>query len=66
MHTYNARGDMMKEFQFGNTKVIIHSSLALMEKEEQKEWFQQEWEKKNPILRSIVEAAVSCQEEDEK
>lgn len=57
---------MMKEFQFGNTKVIIHSSLALMEKEEQKEWFQQEWEKKNPILRSIVEAAVSCQEEGGK
>ncbi|HDR7388556.1 MULTISPECIES: hypothetical protein [Bacillus cereus group] len=56
----------MKEFQFGNTKVIIHSSLALMEKEEQKEWFQQEWEKKNPILRSIVEAAVSCQEEGGK
>lgn len=57
---------MMKEFQFGNTKVIIHSSLALMEKEEQKEWFQQEWEKKNQILRSIVEAAVSCQEEGGK
>ncbi|MBF8116598.1 hypothetical protein [Bacillus cereus] len=55
---------MMKEFQFGNTKVIIHSPLALMEKEEQKEWFQQEWEKKNPILRSIVEAAVSCQEDE--
>ncbi|MED0961830.1 hypothetical protein [Bacillus paramycoides] len=52
----------MKEFQFGNTKVIIHSPLALMKKEEQKEWFQQEWEKKNPVLRSIVEAAVSCQE----
>ncbi|HHT7239974.1 TPA: hypothetical protein ACTZ5V_005186 [Bacillus cereus] len=53
----------MKEFQFGNTKVIIHSSLASMEKEKQKEWFQQEWEKKNLILRSIVEAAVSCQED---
>lgn len=55
---------MMKEFQFGNTKVIVHSPLASMEKEEQKEWFQQEWEKKNPILRSIVEAAVSCQEDE--
>ncbi|YAR64194.1 hypothetical protein ACUIAK_21645 [Bacillus cytotoxicus] len=26
----------MKEFQFGNTKVIIHSPLASMGKEEQK------------------------------
>ncbi|SDY77362.1 hypothetical protein SAMN04488156_102313 [Bacillus sp. 166amftsu] len=32
----------MKEVQFDNTKAIIHSLLALMEKEEQKEWFQQE------------------------
>lgn len=51
----------MKEYQFGNSKVIIHSPLALMNKEEQKEWYRREWEKGNPILKAIVEAAVSCE-----
>ncbi|MED4354321.1 hypothetical protein P9265_18680 [Schinkia azotoformans] len=51
----------MKEYRFGNSKVIIHSPLALMNKEEQKEWYKQEWEKGNPILKTIVEAAVSCE-----
>jgi hypothetical protein len=51
----------MKEYQYGNSKVIIHSPLALMSKKEQKEWFQQEWENKNPILKAIVEVAVSCE-----
>ena len=53
----------MKEYQFGNSKVIIHSPLALMNKEEQKEWYKQEWERGNPILKAIVEAAVSCERE---
>lgn len=43
-----------------------------MSKEEKKEWYKQEWEKKNPVLQAIVEAAVACQmsaatlEEDEE
>ena len=51
----------MKEYQYGNSKVVIHSPLAQMNKEEQREWYKQEWEKENPILKAIVEAAVSCE-----
>ncbi|MFD1738344.1 hypothetical protein ACFSCX_17615 [Bacillus salitolerans] len=53
----------MKEFQYGNTKVIIHCELAKMTKEQRKEWYEKEWEKGNPVLKAIVEAAVSCQSE---
>lgn len=31
-----------------------------MSKKEQREWFKQEWEKKNPILQAIIQAAVTC------
>ncbi|WP_096201620.1 hypothetical protein [Bacillus sp. FJAT-45350] len=50
----------MKEYQFGNSTVIIHSPLAQMDKDEQKEWYKQEWERKNPVLRTIVDAVVAC------
>lgn len=50
----------MKEFQYGNTKVIIHSPLTEMTKEQQKEWFQKEWTNENPLLNSIMEAAMKC------
>ncbi|WP_281186663.1 hypothetical protein [Bacillus solimangrovi] len=36
-----------------------------MDKEQQREWYKQEWEKQNPILKAMVEAAVSCQTEEE-
>lgn len=54
---------MMKEFQFGNTKVIIHSPLASMEKKN-KRMVSTRVGKEKSILRSIVEAAVSCQEDE--
>lgn len=50
----------MKEYKYGNTTVIIHSPLTKMTKEEQKEWYRQEWEMKNPVLRSIVDAVMAC------
>ncbi|QOY36640.1 hypothetical protein AWH56_002910 [Anaerobacillus isosaccharinicus] len=51
----------MKEYKYGNTTVIIHSPLTEMTKQEQKEWYRQEWEKKNPVLRSIVDEVLDCQ-----
>lgn len=51
----------MKEYQFGNSKVIIHSPLTEMSKDEQREWYKQQWENNNPILKAMVEAAVACQ-----
>ncbi|RAL22563.1 hypothetical protein [Thermoflavimicrobium daqui] len=45
-----------KQYQFGNTVVIIHSKLAHMTKEEQRNWFKSEWEKGNPVLRNISRA----------
>lgn len=48
-----------KEFRFGNTTVVIHSPLAHMSEEEQKEWFDREWEKGNPVLRNIAATIFS-------
>lgn len=48
-----------KEFKFGNTTVIIHSPLAHMTPEEQKEWFDREWERGNPVLRNIAATIFS-------
>ncbi|MFC0297146.1 MULTISPECIES: hypothetical protein [Geobacillus] len=50
----------MKEFKYGNTTVIVHSPLVLMSPEERKQWFEQEWQKGNPILRQIAEAVLDC------
>lgn len=55
----------MKKIQRGNTTIIIHSLLAEMSDEEQKAWFESEWEKNNPVLKAIVEAAVACQREED-
>lgn len=45
-----------REFQFGNTTVIIHSKLAWMSPEEQRTWFREQWELGNPVLRQIADA----------
>lgn len=37
-----------------------------MNREEQREWYKQEWENNNPILKAMVEAAVACQMDDEE
>lgn len=49
-----------KEFIYGNTKVIIHSPLVLMTPDEQKQWFDEEWKKGNPVLKQIAEAVEDC------
>ncbi len=60
-HKHEQRGNAgMKEFKYGNTTVIVHSPLVLMSKEERKQWFEQEWQKGNPILRQIAEAVLDC------
>ncbi|MGG3800637.1 hypothetical protein [Metabacillus fastidiosus] len=64
-HTHELRGnaDMnkpKKQFQFGNTTVIIHSPLIVMSEPERKQWFQDEWEKGNPILRDIADRVHDC------
>lgn len=50
-------GDHMqspKEFKFGNTTVIIHSPLAHMSNQEQKQWFETEWKNGNSVLKGIA------------
>lgn len=56
-----------KTYQYGNSKVKIVSPFVDMTKEQQGEWFESEWEKGNPILHEIVDAAMDCltNEEDE-
>lgn len=49
-----------KEYIYGNSRVILFSPLVNMTKEEQKEWFEEEWEKRNPVLLQIVDAAHDC------
>lgn len=49
-----------KEHKIGNTTVIVHSPLVLMTPEERKLWFESEWEKGNPILKSIADAVEDC------
>ncbi|MEH7126005.1 hypothetical protein V7127_22600 [Bacillus sp. JJ1773] len=51
---------MSKEYIFGNAKVIVYSPLAHMTKEERKEFFRSEWEKGNPVLKDIAQAAHDC------
>lgn len=55
-----------KTYQYGNTKVKIVSPLVNMTPQEQYEWFESEWEKGNPVLRDIVDAAVDCLTNDEE
>ncbi|MDQ0176499.1 hypothetical protein [Bacillus chungangensis] len=43
-----------KAFKFGNTTVIIHSPLAHMTNQEQKQWFDREWKNGNSVLKGIA------------
>lgn len=45
----------MKQFVFGNTKIVIHSKLASMSPEQQKEWFDKEYKKGNLVLKQIAQ-----------
>lgn len=49
-----------KEYMYGKTKIVIVSPLVNMSYQEQYEWFESEWEKENPILIDIFEAAMEC------
>lgn len=51
-----------KTIYHGKTKIVIHSKLMAMTEEEQEKWFEEEWEKGNPILHQIVEATWKCLE----
>jgi hypothetical protein len=53
-------GDGMKEYNFGNTKVIVYSDVWCMEEEERKEWIREETEKGNQVLANIREAIKDC------
>ncbi|MRX56729.1 hypothetical protein GJU41_22560 [Bacillus idriensis] len=53
-----------KEFMIGNTTIIVHSPLVVMSSEERKQWFRDEWEKGNPILKEIAAAVHACYEDD--
>jgi len=55
-----------KTYQYGNTKVKIVSPLVNMTSEEQHDWFESEWEKGNPVLQDIVDAATDCLLNDEE
>ncbi|MBP0725567.1 hypothetical protein J5Y03_10240 [Bacillus sp. RG28] len=50
----------MKEYKFGNTSVIIHSPLANMTDQEQKDWFQEQYEDNNPIILNMIDAIDAC------
>ncbi|WP_407270004.1 hypothetical protein [Radiobacillus sp. PE A8.2] len=53
-----------KEHKIGNTTVIIHSPLVAMTEEERVRWFNDEWEKGNPVLKEIAVAVSNCYSED--
>lgn len=50
----------MKEYKFGNAKVIVYSPLWALSDEEQEKWIKEETEKGNPILAEIREAIKDC------
>lgn len=43
----------------GNTIIRIHSDLAWMSEEEQRDWYKSEWEKGNPVLLRIAKVLFS-------
>lgn len=61
-HIYKQGGINLKEYIYGNSKVIVFSPYQLTEmtKEEQKTFFQEEWNKGNVILKEIAQAAHDC------
>lgn len=64
-HIDVTKGDEdMKEYIIGNTKVIIHSPLVNMNIDEKKQWFKEEWEKGNKVLKGIAEAVFDCYREE--
>lgn len=53
----------MKEYQIGNTKMVIHSDIVNLSEEERKQWFKSEMKKGNPVLKEIEAAVNACYEQ---
>jgi hypothetical protein len=51
---------MNVEVKIGNTKIVIKSQLASMTSDERRDWYHQETEKGNPILKRIAKAVNAC------
>ncbi len=54
----------MKEYQDGNTKIVIHSNFVHLSEKDKKEWFEMEMQKGNPILKEIEDAVNACYERE--
>jgi hypothetical protein len=52
-----------KTIYHGKTKIIIHSPLVAMTRDEKQKWFEDELKKGNPVLLEIMEAAWRCLED---
>lgn len=48
------------EVKIGNTKVVIKSKLATMTSEERRDWYRNESENGNPVLKRISQAVNAC------
>lgn len=64
-HTHVTRGNAgmeipSKELKFGNTTVIVYSHLVTMTSDERRQWYKDEWEKGNPILKQIADVMDDC------
>jgi hypothetical protein len=69
-HTHVTRGNAEMEapkketpkkvHKIGNTTLIVHSPLVAMTEEERAEWFKNEWEKGNSVLKEIAAAVEDC------
>lgn len=64
-HTHVSRGNAgmeipSKEHKFGNTTVIVYSPLTSMTEAERKQWFKDEWDKGNKVLKEIAAAVHDC------
>jgi hypothetical protein len=54
----------MNEIKIGNTRIVIKSQLVQMTCEERRDWYRQETEKGNPILKRIAKAVNACYDAD--
>lgn len=50
----------MKEYTVGNTKMVIHSNIVNLSKEERKAWYESEKKKGNRVLKEIEVAVNAC------
>jgi hypothetical protein len=65
IHIHVSRGESSmrkpkKEHQIGNSTIIIHSPLVTMSAEQRGDWFKEEWEKGNSVLKEIAAAVENC------